>query len=329
MTVYEKYPGQFSSRGSSLGFVDISLWESVIGAKMTRMGKQAHRSQGAYHYGDLWKFLYEGLPDGTVKFGKTITTLGDDLTRPVVEGVEYDAVVIADGGWSSLRKLVTGDDKQPEYAGHLIYRAKLKMEDFPGFYAEGGYQNGKYFVMMLQVARDNGEQFIMGGVAIGAPESIARRPSDGASRHGDAFTEPEKIPDWFLPCVREAFKIQGDGQVVKWLELAATKGKITEQPLFEYKADEVAKGRVFVIGDAAHMASPRTAAGAHTGVLDAAGIHEAFSKHRSDIDAAIQAYAVGGRKRAADLYARSKQVSAPLVYRPGDDIDRWRNSKEL
>ena len=32
-------------------------------------------------------------------------------------------------------------------------------------------------------------------------------------------------------------------------------------------AEKVANGRVLVIGDAAHMASPRTAAGAHTGII--------------------------------------------------------------
>jgi 2-polyprenyl-6-methoxyphenol hydroxylase-like FAD-dependent oxidoreductase len=168
-------------------------------------------------------------------------------------------------------------------------------------------------------------------VGLGAPESAVRRPEDGASRHATAFTEPEKLPDWFLPCIRKAFAGQGDGQVVKWLELAASKGKITEQPLFEFKADQVVKGRVVLIGDCAHMASPRTAAGAHTGILDAAGLQEAFSRYqgKNNIDAAINAYESGGKRRAADLYARSKQVSAPLIYRPGDDIDKWRNSKEL
>ena len=179
------------------------------------------------------------------------------------------------------------------------------------------------------MTHDNGEQYIMGGVGVGAPESAVHRPGDGVSRH--VITEGGKIPDWFLPCVRKSFAGQGDGQVVKWLELAATKGKITEQPLFEFKADVVAKGRVVLIGDCAHMASPRTAAGAHTGILDAAGLYEAFSRHpgKDNIDAAIKVYEVGGRRRAADLYARSKQVSAPLVYRPGDDIDKWREIKEL
>ena len=52
--------------------------------------------------------------------------------KPTINDQVYDAVIVADGGFSSLRKYVTGNDKQPEYAGHLIYRAKLALEDYPG-----------------------------------------------------------------------------------------------------------------------------------------------------------------------------------------------------
>ena len=101
---------------------------------MTRMGAQAHRSQGAYYYGDLWRFLYEGLPEDCVKFNQIIHDLGVDPMKPTINDQVFDAVIVADGGFSSLRKYVTGDDKQPEYAGHMIYRARLAVEDYPGRY---------------------------------------------------------------------------------------------------------------------------------------------------------------------------------------------------
>jgi 2-polyprenyl-6-methoxyphenol hydroxylase-like FAD-dependent oxidoreductase len=120
-----------------------------------------------------------------------------------------------------------------------------------------------------------------------------------------------------MPFVRRVFRRHP--AVVRWLEVAHVKGKITPQPLFEFKADRVTNGRLILIGDAAHMASPRTAAGAHTGILDAAGLLAALSAHPSDIDRAIAAYAPDGVQRASDLYARSKEVSRPLVYRADDD----------
>ena len=120
-----------------------------------------------------------------------------------------------------------------------------------------------------------------------------------------------------MPFVRRTFRRHPP--LVRWLELANAKGKITPQPLYEFKADRVTNGRLLLIGDAAHMASPRTAAGAHTGILDAAGLLAAFSANAIDIDQAIAAYAPGGLQRARELYARSKEVSRPLAYRAEDD----------
>ena len=51
-----------------------------------------------------------------------VQDLGGDPMRPTVLGQTYDAVVVADGGWSKLRPLITGNQKQPEYAGYVIYR---------------------------------------------------------------------------------------------------------------------------------------------------------------------------------------------------------------
>ncbi len=314
--VYEKFPESLESRGSSLGYVDNRLWHFVRGVPMMRAGRVADRSQGAYFYGDLWRYLYEGLPSDTVRFGSTVTDLGPSpQSQPTIEGDVFDAVIIADGGFSSLRHLVNGAVQQPEYAGQMVFRAKLAREHFPGFSGEGGYEEQDAFAMMLQVLQDDGRQWIMGGIGVGVPESEMVRPLEGANRQD--MTASQSLPDWFMPFVRRVFRRHES--LVRWLELAHAKGKITPQPLFEFKADRVTNGRLIMIGDAAHMASPRTAAGAHTGVLDAAGLLAAFSAHPASIDDAVAAYTPGGEQRASALYARSKEVSRSLVYRAETD----------
>ena len=121
---------------------------------MRRYDARAHRSQGAYFYGDLWNYLYSGLPQGSVRFGQEVTDLGEekDPLRPMVNGQRYDTVIVADGGWSRLRPLVTGDIKgQPEYAGYVIYRAKCSLQDFEAAYGvfvgEGMYTVKKVLVL--------------------------------------------------------------------------------------------------------------------------------------------------------------------------------------
>jgi 2-polyprenyl-6-methoxyphenol hydroxylase-like FAD-dependent oxidoreductase len=239
--------------------------------------------------------------------------------HPTIDGQEYDAVIVADGGWSTLRHYVNGNEKQPEYAGYVVYRTKLDAKHYPDFDGEGIYMTGKYFAIALNVPTCEGRKFIMGGVAIGAPESEVSRPVAGASRHADVVHAPP-LPDWFMPFVRRTFAHHANGRVVKWLERCATEGKITPQPQYEFMAEKVVSGRVILMGDAAHMASPRTAVGAHTGILDAAGLMEAFGAHPGVglVDRAIGAYAPGGARRARELYARTKEVSRPIAYAPGD-----------
>ena len=92
----------------------------------------------------------------------------------------------------------------------------------------------------------------------------------------------------------------------------AKHGKITQHAVWEFCADRVVNGRVVIIGDAAHMASPRTGAGAYTGLLDAHGLGVAFDRH-GDVDAALAAYAVDGKRRANELHRASLNVKRQFV----------------
>jgi 2-polyprenyl-6-methoxyphenol hydroxylase-like FAD-dependent oxidoreductase len=99
-------------------------------------------------------------------------------------------------------------------------------------------------------------------------------------------------------------------------------------PQYEFAARRVVSGRRVLVGDAAHMASPRTASGAHTAVLDAAGLLNAFAPLMAGgwgavVDAALAAYGPPALQRAAALYARSLEVSADVTP-PG-----WRRSSSV
>lgn len=120
--VFEKSPSGFAGRGGSLGFCDVGLWQSLAGRRMLRRGVQSGRHQGGFFYGDLWQFWMDGLPPGTVVFNTAVESLGDNANQPSINGEAFDAVIVADGGWSRLRGLYF-DKRQPEYAGYQLYRA--------------------------------------------------------------------------------------------------------------------------------------------------------------------------------------------------------------
>ena len=327
--VFESSPTPFHGRGSSLGYVNQQLWEQLGGAKMIRRGVPANRSQGAYMWGDLWTFWAEKLPAGTIHYNSQVLDLGDDpLNKPTVNGVPYHLVVIADGGWSSLRRKYF-TPREPEYAGWQVWRFRVPAEAVPGFQAYGALELPNIFLMCLDVALNNGTNLIAGGIGIPTPdESSITKPAWGENRQLGAVTGVQQpnppLPAWFMPLIRKEFGPIANGEIVRLIETAARLGKITANPQFEFAADDVVNGRLVLVGDAAHLSVPRTASGAHTAVLDGYALLETFRPLMQEgatagwdavVKKGLAAYAGPGRDRAFDLYERSVEVSTPMLAR--------------
>merc|ERR1712054_430729 len=68
VTVFEKASDGFAKRGACLGFVDVAMLEKIRKAPFMRNGRRATLEQGAFYYGDVWQYLFSGLPSGCVKF---------------------------------------------------------------------------------------------------------------------------------------------------------------------------------------------------------------------------------------------------------------------
>jgi len=332
--VYERSDSTMESKGSGLGFVDVNAWQQLRGARMMRRGQQAHRSQGAFYYGDLWQFLYEGLPGGTVRFGRAVEGLGEDPTRqPAIDGTAYDLVVLADGGWSGLRQHVTST--QPDYAGYVVWRGLVDAATVPGYRTFGVFKAGIYDTIVMPLTGDGlGRDSIVCGVFIATPEVEARPPAAGTGRHAAASADPAagegsgsgsgdaRVPSWFLPFFRQQFGSQADGaELVRLFEAVVASGKLSAHPQYDYAADSVRAGRLLLVGDAAHMASPRTAVGAHTAILDALSLRAAFEATTAAvggggddvIDEALRRYSPDGLQRARQLLQRSREVGRQFV----------------
>lgn len=111
--------------------------------------------------------------------------------------------------------------------------------------------------------------------------------------------------------------------LVPLVEQIIENGELQPHPQYEFgNIHKVHNGRVVILGDAAHMASPRTASGAHTAVLDVFALHNAFADAQeecgndpttTDIDAVLQRYSGDGVAHAKQLYARTREVSRAFV----------------
>lgn len=164
----------------------------------------------------------------------------------------------------------------------------------------------------------------MGTFVATPPEELPKfwnKDRDGQSRHGTVATgkpnsKSVSAPDWFLPHIKQHF--DDIPYLYDLMKAMVQDGEIIPHPQYEFgNIDKVHNGRVLLLGDAAHMASPRTAVGAHTAILDALALRESMqeldSNSISTIDEALQRYSVDGVARANQLYARSRHVSKEFV----------------
>ena len=137
VTVFEVFPSGFQERGGALGNVDVDLLSEIRGGGGPD-GRLQVRGHGHF-YGDLWSFLYDGLPEGTVKFGSEVLGVrhappGDTRNKPELlvadDAYKFDLIVGADGGKSVVRQYVT--DQVPEYAGYTLWRGLCPTEGVEG-----------------------------------------------------------------------------------------------------------------------------------------------------------------------------------------------------
>eukprot|EP00977_Amphora_coffeiformis_P001580 scaffold301_cov150-Amphora_coffeaeformis.AAC.4 len=344
--VYERSAGPLDTKGSGLGFVHVPAWEGLTGRPMIRQGRRANRAQGSFYYGDLWKYLYQGLLDYNrnnsskvvVHFGKTISELQQRQRKQPphedavwVDGQPYNLVVVCDGGFSSLRKSVLGNEPdgaaEPKYAGYVVWRGSIPVQDLPHDFdiEEGVYKNGIYDTIVLKMAKDNGEDLWTMGSFIATPEEEIQQywNKDRNGKNRQDVDGNHSVPDWFLPHFEMHFShVPGLVPLIRYMMTKG--GEITPHAQFEFGASQVHRGRVVLLGDAAHMASPRTAVGAHTAILDALALRQTLMKRcrhvgsTDNVEECLALYSTsgGGVERAQELYNRTREVSKQFV-QPG------------
>jgi 2-polyprenyl-6-methoxyphenol hydroxylase-like FAD-dependent oxidoreductase len=321
--VFESFPAGFAKRGGALGSVDTELLREIRGGG--RESVSAIRGHGHF-YGDLWQFLYDGLPPERVHFGYDLMEIlnvessggGEkDATPQLVfappndkdfSTVKFDLVIGADGGRSTVRPYVT--DETPKYAGYTVWRGFCPMEGIDGPPSGRKMVNGVHYETLGFPVRGFDNTIMWNcGVYMAMPEEMVERPVKNRQVGASAM---KTVPEWFVPFTRECF---GESTGKFWDE-CVRKGKVSPHAVWEMAADRVVNGRVVLLGDAAHMASPRTGAGAYTAMVDAVMLGRAFAQS-TDVEAALRIYNDDTVMRGKKLFASSRRAAsgfAPLSH---------------
>jgi salicylate hydroxylase len=230
------------------------------------------------------------------------TDSGSVVTIKTTEGleVEGDALIGADGLWSCVREQLLNDGP-PRVTGHLAYRAMLPQASLPE--ALRSQQVTAWLGPRLHVV----QYPVRGGewlnvVAIVHGQVAGDLQSWDHSANGADLQAATRLTSAPLRDLIEAVTQGPSTSSPAWRLWA-----LCDRPPMT-SAHQQAKGRVALLGDAAHPMRPYLAQGAGMAIEDAAALGSALAQGLDpafDVQTVLQRYALNRWQRNARVQARS------------------------
>lgn len=226
----------------------------------------------AFHRADLQRVLLEAVPDGWVRTGAEVTAVrqDDDGVTVACDGVEAsgELVVAADGIRSTVRRLLWPDAPPPRFLGRTAWLGIAEVAGVPGSITLG---RGGYFLI-----HPVGRGRAYWAYVITADQPDVRYEDEKAEVARRVATWHEPIPELIEATPAEA---------VIHIDICDL------DPLPTY-----VRGRVALLGDAAHAMSPDRGQGAGQSLEDAVVLAAAVAAEPS-IEAALRRYDAERRPR--------------------------------
>lgn len=263
---------------------NLVMKDALTGRDITRMpvGGEAFLARYKYPYGVIYRpDLHNTLIDACKGSDLIELTVGQGVVgfEDTGEGVRVEtstgdtyegaALIGADGLWSKVRERLVGDGK-PRVSGHIAYRAVLKTEEVPDHIRQDNVvlwagpkthlvhyplHRGEIYNLVAVFHSDRYEE---GWDAFGDVEELNKR---FAGEHEDVLTMLDKIESWrmWVLCDREPIR--------DW-----------------------SKGRVTLLGDAAHPMLQYLAQGACMATEDGVCLAARVAANGDDYETAFQEY---------------------------------------
>ena len=272
-----------------------------------RLGPSFEKRYGApyltIHRADLHKLLLQAvrdMPAIKLHFHSAITRFAESVDAVNAEfsddlRTSSDVLVGADGGWSTVRKRLL-QDGTPQPTGHLAYRAMVPQKDLPAHLRSDevtAWLGPNMHVVQYPVR--GGDWLNVVAIVHGRVQGDMSHWDHSANAQDLQFRLTKACPQ-----LRELI-----ASIALWrlwpLSIRPPVGSAQEQ----------AKGRVALLGDAAHPMLPYLAQGAGMAIEDAAALAWALSEPQagatsgSEVAAQLQRYALARWQRNARVQARA------------------------
>jgi 2-polyprenyl-6-methoxyphenol hydroxylase-like FAD-dependent oxidoreductase len=262
---------------------NLIMFDSITGEEVTRISlgdafrKKFHYPYALIHRADLHNVLLEHCrKSNLIKLdaGQKIVDIDEAngaVTAKTANGKAYRgaALIGADGLWSTIREFVVGDGK-PKPAGHITYRAVLPTSEVPEQYRwwNMGFWAGEKVHFVLYPLH-TGELYNLVAVF------HSNRYEEGWDSYGDPAELHERFAQTCAPVRALLNKIESWRM---WV--------LCDRP----PVKEWSKGRITLLGDAAHPMLQYLAQGACMAVEDAVCLADKAVEMDGDYAAAFRAY---------------------------------------
>ena len=217
--------------------------------------------------------------------------------------MEADLLLGADGLWSVVRLCLLGDGP-PRVTGHLAYRAMVLQASLPAHLRSQHITVwlGRDLHLVQYPVRGGEWLNVVGIVHAGAraSEQLAGVQHDGAASDSAVWDQHTSATHLRAALVGDCAPLQGLVNAIdtwrRWV--------LCDRPPVR-GADQMARGRVALLGDAAHPMRPYLAQGAGMAIEDAAELGRVLADSPSDASAALRSYADVRWQRNARVQARA------------------------
>jgi len=198
---------------------------------------------------------------------------------------EGSALIAADGLWSKIRSKIINDG-DPIVSGHVAYRAVLPIEDVPDFVKNDDvvlWAGPKFHLVHYKLRR--GELFNI----------VAVFHSDKYEEGWDAFGDPKELNTRFKDAREEVKTLLNKINSWKMWVLC------DREPVKNWS-----KGRVTLLGDAAHPTLQYLAAGAGMAIEDAVVLADLLEKNTCTIEETFKNYQKARYLRTGQVQAMAR-----------------------
>ncbi len=212
-----------------------------------------------------------------------------------------EVIVGADGVYSVTRRFVAPEQPAASYAGYMLWRGLVSEADIPGgldghgsnleVHAAPGAQLIIYCVPGPDGRTGRGHRRVSYACYDGSRTGLLRQTGCLQGNTVVASLRSEQLPAALvseLDRYSERYWPAPWGRCIGW---GITHGQVFGTPVAEYLPPRLARERVALAGDAAHVASPMTGAGFQNALLDVAALTACLaSADAAGVPAALARY---------------------------------------